>query len=317
MLPPDADGADPWIGDSSRWFRSPVVAGIRFTRSMIAFLGLTSALIYGASDFFGGLASRRITALVVSFISQIAALIIATIATLSSQQHWSTSAVVLGLVAGVGGGIGTWAFFTSLAIGPMSVVSPGVAMIYAVVPAIVGIALGERIAPPGYLALVAVVVAAVLLAIPRQRDAARLTPRAIVYGSIAGLGYAGYIIAIGRTPRDSGLVPLWIDLIVASLIYTVALLVNRVRRGTGELRGFRDRTAVVQSILAGVLLAGGNVLLVIGLHLGELAVMGVLNALYPLGTVILAFVIVKERLSWLQIVGVALALGASAVLALV
>ncbi|MDP9028776.1 MAG: DMT family transporter [Actinomycetota bacterium] len=284
---------------------------------MIALLGLSSALIYGASDFFGGLGSRRITPLLVSFISQIAALLIATVATFSSELHWSSSAVVLGLVAGIGGGIGTWAFFTSLAIGPMSVVSPGVAMIYAVVPAIVGIALGERIAPIGYAALVAVVVAAVLLGVPRQRDAVRLTPRAIIYGSIAGLGYAGYIIAIGRTPRDSGLLPLWFDLIAATLLYSVVLLINRIRRGPGEFAGVRDRTAVTQSILAGVLLAGGNILLVIGLHLGELAVMGVLNALYPLGTVILAFILLKERLSVLQAFGIVLALAASAVLALV
>jgi len=227
------------------------------------------------------------------------------------------SAVVLGLVGGIGGGIGTWAFFTSLAIGPMSVVSPGVAMIYAVVPAVVGIALGERIAPLGYAALVAVVIAAVLLAVPRQRESARLTPRAIVYGSIAGLGFAGYVIAIGRTPRDSGLVPLWCDLLMATAIYTGALLVNRIRRGPGELAGLRDRTGVVQSVLAGVLLVAGNILLVLGLHLGELAVMGVLNALYPLGTVILAFVVLKERLSVLQLLGIVLALAASAVLALV
>jgi len=284
---------------------------------MIAFLGLTSALIYGASDFFGGLGSRRVTPLLVSFISQIAAVIIATIVTFSSGLQWSTSAVVLGLLAGVGGAIGTWAFFTSLAIGPMSVVSPGVAMIYAVVPAIVGLALGERIAPLGYGALVAVVVAALLIAVPRERDPVRLTPRAIVYGSIAGLGYAGYIVAIGRTPRDSGLLPLWLDLLVATVIYSLALLVNRIRRGRGELGGFRDRTAVVQSLLTGVLLVGGNILLVTGLHLGELAVMGVLNALYPLGTVILAFIVLKERLSVLQFAGIALALGASAVLALV
>jgi len=284
---------------------------------VIALFGLGSALIYGASDFFGGLGSRRITPLLVSFISQVVALLIATIAFFSSEIHWSSSAVVLGLVAGVGGGIGTWAFFTSLAIGPMSVVSPGVAMIYAVVPAIVGLALGERIAPIGYVALVAVVVAAVLLAVPRERDAVRLTPRAIVYGSIAGLGYAGYIIAIGRTPRDSGLLPLWLDLIVATVLYAAVLLINRIRRGSGEFAGLRDRTAVVQSILAGVLLAGGNILLVIGLHLGELAVMGVLNALYPLGTVILAFFLLKERLSVLQAFGIVLALAASAVLALV
>jgi drug/metabolite transporter (DMT)-like permease len=283
---------------------------------VIALLGLSSALVYGASDFLGGLASRRMSALLVSFLSQLAALAIAAVATFASDPHWSASAVWLGIIAGVAGGIGTWAFYASLAIGPMSVVSPGVAMIYAVVPAIVGFALGERIAVLGYVALAAVIVAAVLLAVPRQREATRVTPRAIVLGSIAGLGFAGYIIAIDRTPTDSGLVPLFVDLIVATLLYGVVLLVNRVRRGAAEWSGIRNRTGVVQAVFAGVLLAAGNILLVIGLHLGELAVMGVLNALYPLGTVILAFFVLKERLSALQTVGIVLALAASAVLAL-
>ena len=284
---------------------------------MIALLGLSSALVYGASDFLGGLASRRITPLLVSFISQLAALLIAAVATFVSNPHWSTSAIVLGMVAGIAGGIGTWAFYASLAIGPMSVVSPGVAMIYAVVPAIVGFAIGERIAVLGYLALAAVVVAAVLLAVPRQRDPVRVTPRAVLLGSIAGLGFAGYIIAIDRTPTDSGLAPLFVDLIVATLLYGVVLVVNRLRRGVGEWHGIRNRTGVVQAVFAGVLLAAGNILLVIGLHLGELAVMGVLNALYPLGTVILAFFVLRERLSVLQTIGIVLALAASAVLALV
>lgn len=288
---------------------------------MIALLGLTSALVYGASDFLGGLASRRITPLLVSFLSQFVALIIVAIATWVSNPHWSTSAIVLGAVAGIAGAIGTWAFYASLAIGPMSVVSPGVAMIYAVLPAIVGFALGERIAVLGYVALAAVIVAALLITVPRQRDPTRLTPRAILLGSIAGIGFAGYIITIDRTPTDSGLAPLLIDLIVATVLYGAVLMVNRLRRGPedgpAEWAGIRNRTGVWQSLLTGIMLAAGSILLVIGLHLGELAVMGVLNALYPLGTVILAFFVLKERLSVLQTAGILLALGASAALALI
>lgn len=283
---------------------------------MIALLGLTSALVYGASDFLAGLASRRVTPLLVSFLSGMVALIITTVATFVTPGHWSWSAVVLGVIAGVAGGVGTWAFYASLAIGPMSVVSPGVAMIYAVVPAIVGFALGERIPIVGYVALAAVIVAAVLLSRPRKRDGARLTPRAIVLGSIAGLGFAGYVIAIDRTPTDSGLVPLLIDLLVGTSLYGIVLLINAIRRGRAEWGGIRDRSAVVKAVLAGVLLAAGTILLVTGLHLGDLIVMGVLNSLYPLGTVILAFFVLKERLSVLQTIGIVLALAASVVLGL-
>jgi drug/metabolite transporter (DMT)-like permease len=73
---------------------------------------------------------------------------------------------------------------------------------------------------------------------------------------------------------------------------------------------------VLQALGAGLLLAVATILLVIGLHLGELAVMGVLNALYPLGTVLLALVVLRERLSAPQVLGILLALAASATLAL-
>ncbi len=284
---------------------------------VIAVLGLVSAVVYGASDFFGGLAARRMSALLSSALGCAVAVIVAGIAVAAEGPAWSWSDVVLSLVAGVFGSIGTWAFYAGLAVGPMSIVSPGVAMIYAVVPAIVGVAvLGEEFSPLGYVALTAVVVAALLLAVPRQRDGTRLTPRAILLGTVAGLGYAGYIVMMDRTSAASGLAPLLIELAVGVVVYTGALGVNLVRSGPGELAGVRETRSTVQALFGGLLLAIATILLVIGLHLGDLAVMGVLNALYPLGTVLLALVVLRERLSPVQLVGIALALGASVVLAL-
>jgi drug/metabolite transporter (DMT)-like permease len=198
----------------------------------------------------------------------------------------------------------------------MSIVSPGVAMIYAVVPALFGIALGERFSPFGYAALVVVVVAALLLAVPPQRDGGRLTVRAIVYGTVAGISYAGYLILLSRTAPASGLMPLFVELTAGLAVFAIALAVNRLRRGPGELAAVRDPRRAGQALLAGLLLVIANILLVIGLHLGDLAVMGVLNALYPLGTVLLALVVLRERIGWLQILGIVLALAASVVLAL-
>jgi drug/metabolite transporter (DMT)-like permease len=283
---------------------------------VVAILGLVSAVVYGASDFLGGLAARRMSALLASTLGSAVAVVGAAIAVLVDRPVWTLQDAALAAVAGVLGAIGTWAFYAGLAIGPMSVVSPGVAMIYAVVPAIVGVALGERFSPLGYVALVAVVGAALLLAVPRQRDGARLTRRAIVLGTIAGLAYAGYIIAMDRTSAASGLEPLLVELASAFVVFTIVLAVRRIRRGPAELAGLRETRPVLQALLAGLLLVGATILLVIGLHLGELAVMGVLNALYPLGTVLLALVVLRERLSRLQVAGILLALAASAVLAL-
>lgn len=312
---------------------------------MVAILGLVSALLYGASDFLGGIASRRMSPLLASALAFAVAVVVGGVALAIERPVWSTDAVALGAVAGVLGAIGTWALYACLAVGPMSVLSPGVAVIYAVLPAIVGIALGERFPPVGYLALVAVVVAAVLLSVTRSAEAVsaetvsaetgsaetgldgaaphrqRLSGRAIVYGVIAGVGFAGYIIVMDQTPPESGLLPLFADLVVALALFVVALAIGRIRNGPGELAGLRpgpgNRRTLYQALGAGALLVTGNILLVIGLHIGDLAVMGVLNSLYPLGTVVLALIILRERLTVVQGAGIVLGLAACAVLALV
>ncbi|MEO5921109.1 MAG: DMT family transporter [Pseudolysinimonas sp.] len=284
---------------------------------MVAILGFVSAVVYGASDFLGGLASRRISALLASFIGFVVATVVTSVALLIERPVWSTEAVVLGAIAGVAGSIGTWALYACLAVGPMSVLSPGVAAIYAVLPAIVGIVLGERFPPIGYAALVVVVIAGILLAASRESGGtARPSGRALAYAGTAGVAFAGYIIAIDATPAESGLIPLFVDLLVGGALFAAVLTWGRTRSGPGELRGLRDRKATLLAIAAGALLVTGNILLVTGLHLGDLAVMGVLNSLYPLGTVLLAIVVLRERLTVLQGVGIALALAGAVVLTL-
>jgi drug/metabolite transporter (DMT)-like permease len=285
---------------------------------MVAILGFVSAVVYGASDFLGGLASRRMSALLASFIGFIVAMIVTAVALLIEQPVWSTEAVVLGALAGVAGAIGTWALYACLAVGPMSVLSPGVAAIYAVLPAIVGIVLGERFPPIGYAALVVVVIAGVLLAASTESGGAkRPSGRALAYAGTAGVALAAYIIAIDATPVESGLVPLLVDLVVGGALFAAVLVWRRVRNGPEELRGLRDRKAMLLAIGAGALLVTGNILLVVGLHLGDLAVMGVLTSLYPLGTVLLAIVVLRERLTVPQGIGIALALAGAVVLTVV
>src|ERR1700712_1256397 len=124
---------------------------------MVAVLGLVSALLYGGSDFLGGLSGRRMSSLLVSFVAGGVAVVVCAVALLVIPGEWTPGAFWLGVAAGVFGSIGTWAFYACLALGPMSVLSPGVSVIYAVLPAIAGILLGERFPPLGYVALVAVV----------------------------------------------------------------------------------------------------------------------------------------------------------------
>jgi uncharacterized membrane protein len=285
---------------------------------MVAILGFVSAVVYGASDFLGGLASRRMSSLLASFIGFAVAFVVSAVALVIEQPVWSASAVGLGAIAGVAGSIGTWALYACLAVGPMSVLSPGVAAIYAVLPAAVGLLLGERYPVVGYAALVVVVIAGVLLAAtPESGGAAKPSGRALLYAGTAGVGFAGYIIAIDATPVESGLVPLFVDLIVGGALFAAVLAFRRIRNGPEELRGLRDRRGLIQALTAGALLVTGNILLVVGLHLGDLAVMGVLNSLYPLGTVLLAIAVLKERLTLLQGVGIVLAIAGAVTLTIV
>jgi drug/metabolite transporter (DMT)-like permease len=281
----------------------------------VALLGFVSALLYGASDFLGGLAARRITSLLASTIGFVVAVVVAGVAVLATNPVWSTAAAVLGVVAGACGAVGTWALYAALAAGPMSILSPAIAAVYAIVPATVGLALGERFGPVGTVGVLAAIVAGILLASSRDADRTRPRPRALLIALVSGLGFAGYIVAIDATPPESGFVPLFVDLLAGGLLFVAALVVGRVRSGPAELAGLRDRRAVALSVGAGALLVGGNLLLVAGLHLGDLATLAVLNSLYPLGTVALAVIILRERPSLLQAIGIVLAFAGAVTLA--
>ena len=282
---------------------------------MIVIAGLVSAIVYGVSDFLGGVSARRIPPILVSLVSFIAAAVPIAAATPLVGSVWSTDAVWLGALAGIAGAGAIWAFYTALAIGPMSVISPTVAAVAALLPAVAGIAQGERFTPRGYVALAALIVAAVLLGVTREQQGGRLGTRAVVLAVLSGVGFGGYNVIIEWTPPESGLVPVLVDLIVGAALYAVIVAVIRMRRGPSFAVFTADRRGLWLAVVAGVLMAVANAVLVWGLHQGELAVMGVLSALYPLGTVLLALTVLRERMSLVQWVGVALALAASVALA--
>lgn len=289
---------------------------------MIVLLGLASAVIYGLSDFLGGLGSRRIAPLHVTFVSFLVAIVPIAVLTPLVGSVWSPDAVWLGVLAGIAGAVAIWAFYAALAIGPMSVISPTTAAIAALLPAVWGIASGERFSALGYAALAGLVVAAVLLGVTREQQGGRVGARAVVLAVASGVGFGGYNVVMEATPPESQFAPLLVDLVAGAAVIAVALGVLRVVRGRSGRGGqsapsAHDRMLGVRfAIGAGVLMAVANALLVWGLHFGELAIMGVLASLYPLGTVLLALTVLRERLIPVQVVGVVLALTASVALAL-
>jgi drug/metabolite transporter (DMT)-like permease len=278
-----------------------------------ALLGLSGAIVYGAADFFGGLSSRRLGALRAAGIAALSGLVVLLAVFPLFGGRFSPSALVFGALSGVAGAIALSLLYACLALGPMSVLSPITALVSAVVPMTWGLLLGERVGPLGSIGLVVALVAVVLVAFVPERTAVRATPRGILMAVGSGTMIGVFLVLIDATPADSGLIPLLANRAVnGALMFTaVAILAlrgpRRVHDGAG--RGLR------LALLCGALDGTANALLLAGVRTGDLTVVSVLVALYPAGTIVLAALVLRERISRLQGVGLVLALAAAALLA--
>ena len=281
-------------------------------------IGLSSALIYGSADFLGGLAARRMSAVLVTAIAALAGLVLLLIGLLIVGGTWSAQAVMLGAISGVSGTIAVGLLYACLAVGPMSILSPITAIVSAVVPLTVGLVGGERLGSIGYIALGLAFVAIIMVGFVPEKAAVRPSLRAVLMAIGSGAAIGTFLIIIDAAPDDSGLIPLVLNRAVnATIMFTIVaimVVVARLRK-RGPAHGMW-RDGIRLAIACGVTDAIANVGLLIGLRVGDLSVMAVLTALYPAGTIILASVVLKERIAPVQYAGLVLAVAAGAMLAL-
>jgi drug/metabolite transporter (DMT)-like permease len=278
-------------------------------------LGFATALVYGFSDFFGAIAARKIRAITVTCFSALAGL--ALLLTLSPWLGLTVTpgALFWGVLAGAISAVAISALFAALAIGPISIASPLTAVLSAIVPAAVGVLLGEHFSGLGWLAIAIILVAVVMVGfIPGE--AVRLPSiRGLVFGLIAGIGIGFVMVCLDAAPADGGVATIVVIRITTAAILGVASIWSfRQRPNPGELRVTKRLLAAV--ILAGLLESTANVLFTLATRAGTLTVVSVLTALYPLGTILLARVLLKEKIALVQLLGIFLALGASALLVL-
>jgi drug/metabolite transporter (DMT)-like permease len=279
-------------------------------------VGLTSALTYGVADFFGGLAAKRTASVVVTAFAALVGLVVMLPFALLVPARPSFEAFLWGGLSGITGAAAIFLLYAALAIGPMSILSPLTAVLSALVPMTWGLLSGERLPWWGYLALGGVLVAIVLVGFVPERGAVRPRPRGIVYATVSGILIGAFFIFVDRAPDDSGLYPILANRSVSGSILLVVLLVLALRarsRGTAAFPGLRGAFGVI--IACGVADAAANVLILVGLRMGDLTVMSVLAALYPGGTIALAALVLRERIAPVQWAGLALALGSAALLA--
>ncbi|MCU1571225.1 MAG: hypothetical protein JWR33_1966 [Naasia sp.] len=284
---------------------------------LAALFGVSGALVYGAADFFGGLASRRIGAVLTAGVGSLAGLVILFIAFPVFGGHWSADAVLLGVISGVAGAIALCLLYACLALGPMSVLSPITALMTAIVPMLWGLLRGERLSLLGYGGLALALVAIVLVAFVPERTAVRASARGILMAVGAGSLIGVFLALIDATPDDSGVLPLLFNRAVNALMLfsLLGLLVLRSRARGGQSEG-RAAGGIRIAVLCGSLDGIANVLLLAGLRTGDLTVVSVLTALYPAGTIALAALVLHERIARVQAIGLVLALVAAAILAL-
>lgn len=272
---------------------------------MAALLGLLVALTYGVGDFFGGIASKRNPPTIVVAASQgIGLLTLAVVVALDRGADPSWHDLRSGVLAGSVGMIGVILLYRGLASGAMSVVAPTTAVGAAVVPFAWGIATGDR---PSALALVGVglaLVAVVLVSIPATSEGeARADVRTELLLALgAGAAFGVVFILFGSTDESSGMWPVLAARVASVTLVTTGLLVTRT-----PIRVAKGSWGSVAA--AGVLDVTANGLYVLAAREGLLSLVSVLSSLYPAATVILARIVLSERMSSRQLGGIGLALG--------
>ncbi|EHB58966.1 protein of unknown function DUF6 transmembrane [Mycolicibacterium rhodesiae JS60] len=216
----------------------------------------------------------------------------------------SEPAVVWGLLCGVSQAFGVWWFYAALGTGPISVVSPLTAVLVAAVPVSVGLAMGER---PGIIAGIGTVLALIAVVLV-SREATdedvrphrfTLTVAWLTVGS--GLAFGLNFVLLHQAPTDAGLWPLFFARVSATAIVFVVAALSGNFQVPG---GLPLKLAVVAALLD----TGANVATLLALQASMLSLASVLMSLYPAATVLLAIVVLRERVTRWQVLGMVLAL---------
>jgi drug/metabolite transporter (DMT)-like permease len=267
-------------------------------------LAFASSLCWGTADFLGGLQSRRRSLVTVLLVSQAAALVLAVILVAASGDGPpDRGAAALALGAGIGGCAALAAFYRGLAIGTMSIVAP-ISATGAAVPVLVGVASGER---PGTVQVAGIVLAMVGIVLAARERGGSAAPGRAVRASIglallAAIGFGSFFVLIDEATERAG-AP-W-PLLLVRVAEVVALGVLAVALRPRMPSGARDGAPL---LVVGTLDFLATALFAYATQEGLLSVVAVVGSLYPAVTVVLARVVLSERVARSQELGVVITL---------
>ncbi len=264
--------------------------------------GLSSSLCWGLGDFFGGLQTRRWGPLAVLLVAQAVALaLLIPFALLVVDEVPRLSAIGWAALAGSAGIIALGSLYRGLAIGTMSVVAP-ISATGAAVPVFVGLAQGERPSTAQVIGITLAFVGVILASREPAEDGPSDKRAAIGLALVAALGFGAFYVGMDRAASQAGVAgALVVQRTTSFAMLALAALAVRpaLPRGAVDV----GRLGVI-----GLLDLSANGLFALATREGLLSVVSVLGSLYPAVTVVLARVVLRERVARLQEVGVLLAL---------
>ncbi|MDO8827572.1 DMT family transporter [Methylophaga sp.] len=290
---------------------------------MLLFFGLLTALSFGVADFLGGLVGRKMSPLTLTLYSQSIGSVVITVLAVVFGGTPNIADLAWGAAAGITLGSGFILYYRALSNGRMGVVAAVTGVWTAIIPFVVGYWLGERPSTMAMLGIMLVVIAIALVssgeksitenALQQFRKPAKSASfyalqrgfmaydRSILQATVAGLWFGLFFVFLGQAQSSA---PLWpaASATVASAL-TVAALIPVLKPDL-----FFDRSNLLIVVVVGLFQTLGTLAFVIAANLGMLSVVGVAGALSPVPTAILAFLILKERATWVQLTGVAIAL---------
>lgn len=309
-------------------------------------LSLLAAIGFGCSDFTAGLATRAASVIRVTIVDQAAATVVAlAVVPFTSVRGLTAASAGWGAGAGVSGVAGAMVLYLGFRNAEFSVASTLSAVGSAVLSVVAGLLFGER---PGVLALTGIGMAIPAIAavsagaaaesvpvpgrevaadgrvpdgrvpdgrvaadgrVPDGRAALGRQAQGVGYGLAAGVCFALYFIGLDKAGPGSGLWPVLIAQLAALAVVVVIGAIS------GQLRMPPTSGARVQSVLTGITGMVGTTMFFLASHEGLLAVTAVITALYPGGTIMLARILLGERLTRVRLTGLGLAAASVALIA--
>jgi drug/metabolite transporter (DMT)-like permease len=260
-------------------------------------LGLAAALVWGAGDFGGGLTSRRSPVYGVVLVSQVTGMVLSgAIAFALGEGIPAGRDLVICFVAAALGAVGITMLYRGLAIGRMGIVAPVTGVLAAVIPVVAGFATEGVPGPVVVTGIVVAVIAVVLVSRVADTGGREGLSEALIAGTTIGL----FGVAIAQLSEGNVFSALTVIRLAQGVFVAGAVLVMRA--------AWRPRASVLPALVAiGLLDTAGNAFYLLAVQTGQLAIASVLSAMYPVATVVLAMVVLREPLTRDHTVGIVLA----------